>query len=81
MQRLNGNAPGITLLITFAALLLSAGGWVYQLRANELEIQSIKRDYVRKDVLDARLSALDESTRDLKSEICKLREYLLEHSK
>jgi Tfp pilus assembly protein PilO len=65
MHKLNGNAPGITLLVLLISLIGTGAGWVYQLRANdvidarqEVELDALKKEYLRKDVADAQYEAL-----------------------
>jgi Tfp pilus assembly protein PilO len=79
IARLNGKAPGITLLLTFSALFISIGGWIYQLRANECEITEIKAEYIRKDLATAQYQALQQSIDDVKRSLTEMQRYLLEH--
>ena len=58
LRKLNGNAPGITLLVLLLSLIGTGAGWAYQLRVNTNEIEVLKRDYVRRDVADAQYKSL-----------------------
>lgn len=78
ISKLNGKAPGITLLISMIATVGMGAGWVYQLRANSNEIAEIKMQYVRKDVSEAQYKALAEKIDNVNRSMCDLQRYLLE---
>lgn len=78
MTKLNGNAPGVTLLISLIASVGMGAGWVYQLRANAADIDDIQKEYVRKEVADAQYKALQASVEELRRSIGDLQKYLLE---
>jgi len=78
IERLNGSTQGTTLLILIVTLLFTAGGWVYQLKQTAVDIRAIQEDYMRKDVVQSELKALNKSIDQLNEELCWLREYLIQ---
>jgi len=78
IERLNGSTQGTTLLILIVTLLFTAGGWVYQLKQTAVDIRAIQEDYMRKDVIQSELKALNKSIDQLNEELCRLREYLIQ---
>ena len=45
-------------MVLLVSLIGTGAGWAYQLRVNTLEIEVLKKDYVRKDVADAQYQTL-----------------------
>jgi len=78
IEKLNGSTQGTTLLILIVTLLFTAGGWVYQLKQTAVDIRAIQEDYMRKDVIQSELKALNKSIDQLNEELCRLREYLIQ---
>jgi hypothetical protein len=61
MRRLNGSAPGITLIVLLISLIGTGAGWAYQLRQNAIEIETIKEQFIRKEVSDMRYTLLSKA--------------------